>query len=110
MKRLLKELVLLLQAKEDVEQLVKEGKLTCSAHPLLIKQLDSIERSMNKNFSKLFTKIDKLEKEELKEEVIEEMLSDEEKKKAENRKIWKERAIGGLVTLIILIIVYLTPL
>lgn len=110
MKRILKELVLLLQEKEEVEKLVKEGKLTCSAHPLLIKQLDNIEKSMNKNFSKLFKKIDKIEKEEIKEEAKEEILSDEEKKKADDRKIWKERAIGAFFTLIILIIVYLSPL
>lgn len=100
----------IMQAKEDIEQQIKEGKLTCSAHPLLIRQLDNIEKSMNKNFSKLFKKIDTLEKEELKEEAKEQVLSEEEKKKAENRKIWKERAIGALFTLIILIIVYLSPL
>lgn len=105
-----KELCDIMQAKEDIEQQIKEGKLTCSAHPLLIRQLDNIEKSMNKNFSKLFKKIDTLEKEELKEEAKEQVLSEEEKKKAENRKIWKERAIGALFTLIILIIVYLTPL
>lgn len=102
--------MLLLQEKEEVEKLVKEGKLTCAAHPLLIKQLDNIEKSMNKNFSKLFKKIDKIEKEEIKEEAKEEIQSEDEKKRAENRKIWKERGIGAIFTLIILIIVYFTPL
>lgn len=114
MKRLRKELVLLLKAKEDIEQQIKEGKLTCSAHPLLIRQLEKIDEKMDKNFKKLFSKMEKIEKDEIAEEVKDEIEAKAKKekadKKSEDHKIWKERGIGALFTLIILIIVYLSPL
>lgn len=99
----------LMQSKEELDGLIK-NKSICAAHPMLIKQLDKIEDSMNRKFSKVFKKLDNLEDEKIEEKAEKRVLEKQDTKKSENRKIWKERSIGAFFTIVILLIVYITPL
>ncbi len=106
----------LMKQKDKINTLIQHNgdKMTCSAHPLLIEQLNDIKKSMDRNFHKLFQKMEELEKKDIIEDTHKKIKKEAQDKKDKNSMIVKERLIGAVIgfifTLIFSLIAFFTPL